>query len=77
MTTKSIIRHWSNAKGADHLFNIDLLDNEGGEIRGTFFKEGSDKFFPIIEEGKVRYFINKFVLLFVSFFVVLFVRLLV
>ncbi len=77
MTTKSIIRHWSNAKGAGHLFNIDLLDNGGGEIRGTFFKEGSDKFFPIIEEGKVRYFINKFVLLFVSFFVVLFVRLLV
>jgi replication factor A1 len=77
VTTKSIIRHWSNAKGAGHLFNIDLLDNGGGEIRGTFFKEGSDKFFPIIEEGKVRYFINKFVLLFVSFFVVLFVRLLV
>jgi len=72
VTTKSVIRHWSNLKGTGHLFNIDLLDNGGGEIRGTFFKEGSDKFFPIIEEGKVRYFINKFVLLFVSLLLICF-----
>jgi replication factor A1 len=52
-TAKSDIRRWSNAKGEGTLFNIDLLDSEGGEIRATFFKEACDKFFPILEAGKV------------------------
>jgi len=25
----------------------------GGEIKGTFFKDACDKFFPVLEEGKV------------------------
>jgi hypothetical protein len=29
------------------------LDSQGGEIRGTFFKDACEKFFPILEEGKV------------------------
>jgi replication factor A1 len=53
VTAKSDIRRWSNAKGEGTLFNIDLLDSEGGEIRATFFKEACDKFFPILEAGKV------------------------
>ena len=36
------------------LFNIELLDVTGGEIRGTFFKENCEKWFPILELGKVR-----------------------
>lgn len=54
ITSKSDIRRWSNAKGEGTLFSIDLLDNEGGEIRATFFKDACEKFFPVLEEGKVR-----------------------
>jgi len=47
------MRRWSNARGEGTLFSIDLLDDKGGEIRGTFFKETADKFFNMIEQGKV------------------------
>lgn len=40
------------------MFNIDLLDSAGGEIRATFFKESCEKWFPILEEGKVYTFSN-------------------
>ncbi len=38
------------------MFSIDLLDSNGGEIRGTFFKEAATKFFPVIMEGQVYTF---------------------
>ena len=50
------MRRWSNAKGEGTLFSIDLLDSQGSEIRGTFFKEAADKFFPMLEEQKVYTF---------------------
>lgn len=53
VTLKSDMRHWSNAKGTGSLFSVDLLDAQGGEIRGTFFKEACEKFYPVIAEGKV------------------------
>lgn len=53
ITNKSDIRRWSNAKGEGMLFNIELLDATGGEIRGTFFKENCEKWFPILELHKV------------------------
>lgn len=56
VTTKSEKRHWSNAKGEGTLFSIDLLDSAGGEIRCTMFKEACEKFFPVLEEGKVYTF---------------------
>jgi replication factor A1 len=55
ITSKSDIRRWSNAKGEGTLFSIDLLDSDGGEIRATFFKEACDKWFPVLEEGKVSH----------------------
>lgn len=55
MTAKTDIRRWSNAKGEGTLFSIDLLDSQGGEIRATFFKEACDKFFGVLEQGKVRF----------------------
>eukprot|EP01031_Cornospumella_fuschlensis_P025575 gene25575-30881_t len=58
ITTKSERRTWSNAKGQGTLFNIDLLDSAGGEIRATFFKESCEKWYPILEEGKVYTFSN-------------------
>lgn len=54
ITNKSEIRRWSNPKGEGMLFNIELLDATGGEIRGTFFKENCEKWYPILECGKVR-----------------------
>jgi replication factor A1 len=56
ITNKSDIRRWSNAKGEGQLFNIELLDATGGEIRGTFFKENCEKWYPILEQGKVYTF---------------------
>lgn len=53
VTSKADIRRWSNAKGEGTLFSIDLLDNQNTEIRATFFKDACDKFFPLIEQGKV------------------------
>jgi replication factor A1 len=56
ITSKGEIRRWSNARGEGTLFSIDLLDAGGDEIRGTFFKDACDKFYPILEEGKVYLF---------------------
>ncbi len=52
VTNKSDIRRWSNSRGEGHLFNMDLLD-ESGEIRATAFKDQCDKFYNLIEVGKV------------------------
>ena len=56
VTAKSDIRKWSNAKGDGTLFSCDLLDEHGGEIRGTFFKETCEKWFQVLEQGKVYSF---------------------
>ncbi|KAL1138170.1 hypothetical protein AAG570_009862 [Ranatra chinensis] len=57
VTSKTAIRHWSNARSEGKLFSMDLVD-ESGEIRATAFKDQVDKFYDMIEEGKV-YFISK------------------
>lgn len=57
VTSKSIIRTWSNAKGEGKLFSFDLCD-ETGEIRATAFREQVDKFYDMLEVDKV-YFISK------------------
>ena len=52
VTNKSDIRRWSNSRGEGHLFSMDLLDGSG-EIRATAFKEQCDKYYNMIEVGKV------------------------
>lgn len=52
VTHKSDIRRWSNSRGEGHLFSMDLVD-ESGEIRATAFKEQCDKYYNMIEVGKV------------------------
>jgi len=54
VTNKSDIRRWSNSRGEGHLFSMDLID-ESGEIRATAFKAECDKFYDMIEIGKVYY----------------------
>lgn len=54
---KSDIRTWNNARGEGKLFSLDLMD-ESGEIRCTGFTESVDRFYSMIEQGKV-YFISR------------------
>jgi replication factor A1 len=53
VTSKSDIRTWSNAKGEGSLFSIELLDSSGMDVRATLFKEAVDKFYNMLEVGKV------------------------
>ncbi|XP_077579422.1 replication protein A 70 kDa DNA-binding subunit isoform X2 [Stigmatopora nigra] len=57
VTNKSSIRTWSNARGEGKLFSMEIVD-ESGEIRVTAFNQEVDKYFELIEVGKV-YYINK------------------
>lgn len=59
VTSKSDMRTWDKAdKGGSKgkLFSVDLLDKEGGQIRATMFNDAADKFFAILQEGKVYTF---------------------
>ena len=56
VTSKTDIKHWSNARGEGSLFSVELLDSSGTDIRATFFKEGVDKFYNMIETDKVYTF---------------------
>ena len=38
------------------MFSIELVDEGGGEIRGTFFNEECEKWYPLMEEGIVYVF---------------------
>ncbi|GAB5363619.1 hypothetical protein AAMO2058_000899400, partial [Amorphochlora amoebiformis] len=52
VTARTGIKHWGNARGAGKLFSANIIDQEGSEIRCTFFNEAVDKFFDLMEEGK-------------------------
>lgn len=54
ITNKSDVRFWSNSRGEGKLFSVEMLD-ESGEIRATAFKEQCDKFYDMMEVGKVYY----------------------
>mmetsp|Transcript_12965 Transcript_12965/g.20013 ORF Transcript_12965/g.20013 Transcript_12965/m.20013 type:complete len:634 (-) Transcript_12965:1237-3138(-) len=56
ITNKSEIRTWSNAKGEGSLFSIVVLDSSGTDVKCTFFKEAVDKFYNLLEEGRVYTF---------------------
>uniref|UniRef100_A0A4W6BQ56 Replication protein A subunit n=1 Tax=Lates calcarifer TaxID=8187 RepID=A0A4W6BQ56_LATCA len=57
VTNKSTIRTWSNSRGDGKLFSMEVVD-ESGEIRVTGFNQEVDKFYTLIEVGKV-YYISK------------------
>ncbi|XP_015524871.1 replication protein A 70 kDa DNA-binding subunit [Neodiprion pinetum] len=54
VANKSAIKTWSNARGEGSLFSMDLVD-ETGEIRCTAFRDQCDKFYNMIEFGKIYY----------------------
>ncbi|KQK01644.1 replication protein A 70 kDa DNA-binding subunit A [Brachypodium distachyon] len=53
VTAKGDIRRYHNAKGEGKVFNFDLLDSDGGEIRVTCFNDLVDRFYEVVEVGKV------------------------
>ncbi|XP_054907626.1 replication protein A 70 kDa DNA-binding subunit-like [Poeciliopsis prolifica] len=57
VTNKSNIRNWSNSRGEGKLFSFEVVD-ESGEIRITAFNNEVDKYFTLLEQGKV-YYISK------------------
>ncbi|CAA3024362.1 replication A 70 kDa DNA-binding subunit A [Olea europaea subsp. europaea] len=58
VTAKGDLRRYNNARGDGKVFSFDLLDSDGGEIRVTCFNAVVDRFFDIIEVGKV-YMLSK------------------
>lgn len=56
VTKKSDMRTWSNARGEGNLFSVDLLDEDGSEVKGTFFKQDADKWIQVLQEGNVYSF---------------------
>ncbi|CAG5872957.1 unnamed protein product [Menidia menidia] len=57
VTNRSNVRNWSNSKGEGKLFSFEIVD-ESGEIKVTAFNNEVDKFFSLVEQGKV-YYISK------------------
>ncbi|XP_041864568.1 replication protein A 70 kDa DNA-binding subunit-like isoform X2 [Melanotaenia boesemani] len=57
VTNKSNVRNWSNSRGEGKLFSFEIVD-ESGEIKITAFNNEVDKFFSLVEQGKV-YYISK------------------
>mmetsp|Transcript_10713 Transcript_10713/g.25774 ORF Transcript_10713/g.25774 Transcript_10713/m.25774 type:complete len:660 (-) Transcript_10713:362-2341(-) len=53
VTTKSEIKHWSNARGEGYLSSLEVLDAGGTDIRITMFKEAVDKWRDYFEIGQV------------------------
>ncbi|PKA49584.1 hypothetical protein AXF42_Ash004124 [Apostasia shenzhenica] len=58
VTAKGNLRRYNNAKGDGKVFSFDLLDSDGGEIRVTCFNAVVDRFYDVVEVGKV-YMISK------------------
>ncbi|PFH37233.1 replication factor-a protein 1 (rpa1) subfamily protein [Besnoitia besnoiti] len=52
---KGDIRKFNGARGPGQLFNVELKDKDG-EIRATFFNTAVDKWFNVLQEGKVYCF---------------------
>lgn len=58
VTAKGDLRRYNNARGDGKVFSFDLLDSDGGEIRVTCFNAVVDRFYDVIEVGRV-YMISK------------------
>ncbi|EER00144.1 replication factor a 1, rfa1, putative [Perkinsus marinus ATCC 50983] len=56
VSSKSDVRTFVNARGEGQLFSIELVDDQNGEIRATFFNSAVTKFYPAIQQGRVYTF---------------------
>jgi len=53
VTSKGPLKQYNTAKGSGKVFSVDLVDEQGGEIRATAFNAYAEKFFDIFETQKV------------------------
>ena len=58
MTAKGDLRRYNNARGDDKVYSFHLLDSGGGEMIVTCFNAVVDRFYDVVEAGKV-YLISK------------------
>ncbi|KAH9262341.1 hypothetical protein BASA82_000609 [Batrachochytrium salamandrivorans] len=57
VTSKTDVRSWDKGgSNTGKLFSVDLVDQEGSEIRATFFKEAVDSFYEVVANGGVYLF---------------------
>ena len=52
VTFKGDLRTYQNDRGEGKVFGIEILDQNGGEIKCTMFNEQADKFFALLEVGE-------------------------
>ena len=45
-------RTWKNERGEGYLINVEMMDEDGTKIQGTFFKDMVDKFEGILHENR-------------------------
>ncbi|TNV82613.1 hypothetical protein FGO68_gene9605 [Halteria grandinella] len=50
---KSDRRPWRNDRGEGFLVNIEIIDQDGTQMEATLFKEIADKFFDVLQIGKL------------------------
>ena len=53
VSNKSDMRAFRNAKGEGQLMTVDLVDGQNCEMRATFFGSAAQKFYPLLQLGKV------------------------
>ena len=53
ISKKSEIYNYTKNDQEGKVFSIDLLDEEGSEIQGSFFRDAVDKWFPLLQERKL------------------------
>ena len=58
VSVKGTVRTYHNARGEGKVFSFDLVDSAGGEIKVTAFTDACDKFYELIQKGKV-YMVSK------------------
>ncbi|KAH9403580.1 60S acidic ribosomal protein P1 [Tyrophagus putrescentiae] len=58
VTSKTPLKTYNNARGGGHVFSFDTVDQSGGELRITAFNAEADKWYELIERGRV-YLISK------------------
>jgi replication factor A1 len=51
LAKKNERRSWKNDRGEGYLVNVELIDEDGSRIQGTFFKDMVDKFDDILNEN--------------------------
>jgi len=50
------MRTYINSNGEGKVFGIEIIDEGGGEIKGTFFNDPAEKFYRTLEIGSVYEF---------------------